>query len=188
MKKIVASNPDNVVLIDEAYVDFGAVSAVGLVKKYDNLIVVRTFSKSYSLAGARLGFAIAGEGLIADLNKIKYSTNPYNINRLSMIAGIRAVEENDYYMDNCKRIAATRARVTEELCRMGFEVLDSFANFIFAKTDKISGEELYLKLKSRGILVRHFKDEKIKDYNRITIGTDAEMDAFLSAVDLIISE
>ena len=188
VEKIVASNPDNVVLIDEAYVDFGGESCVGLVKKYDNLIVVRTFSKSYSLAGARLGFAIAGEGLIADLNKIKYSTNPYNINRLSMIAGIRAIEENDYYMDNCKRIAATRARVTEELRRMGFEVLDSFANFIFAKTDKISGEELYLKLKSRGILVRHFKDEKIKDYNRITIGTDAEMDAFLSAVDLIISE
>ena len=92
------------------------------------------------------------------------------------------------YMDNCKKIAATRARVTEELRQMGFEVLDSSANFIFAKSDKIGGEELYLKLKARGILVRHFKDEKIKEYNRITIGTDAEMDAFLSAVDLILGE
>lgn len=188
VEKIVASNPDNVVLIDEAYVDFGGESAVGLVKKYDNLIVVRTFSKSYSLAGARLGFAIAGEELIADLNKIKYSTNPYNINRLSMIAGIRAIEENCYYMDNCKKIVATRERVTAELREMGFEVLDSHSNFIFARTDKMGGEELYMALKKRGILVRHFKDEKIKDFNRITIGTDAEMDAFLSAVDLIIGD
>ena len=186
LERIISSNPDNVVLIDEAYVDFGAQSCVGLVKKYDNLIVVRTFSKSYSLAGARLGFAIASKGLIADLNKIKYSTNPYNINRLSMIAGIRAIEENDYYMDNCKKIAATRERVTAELRDMGFEVLDSYSNFIFARTPKMSGEELYLALKKRGILVRHFKDEKIKDYNRITIGTDAEMDALVSAIDLIL--
>ena len=188
IEKIVASNPENMVLVDEAYVDFGGQSAIGLVKKYDNLIVVRTYSKSYSLAGARLGFAIASKGLIDDLNKIKYSTNPYNINRLSMVAGIRAIEENDYYMDNCKKIAATRTRVTDELRKMGFEVLDSSANFIFAKSDKIGGEELYLKLKARGILVRHFKDEKIKEFNRITIGTDAEMDAFLSAVDLILGE
>lgn len=188
MEKIIASNPDNVVLVDEAYVDFGAQSCVGLVKKYDNLIVTRTFSKSYSLAGARLGFAIASEQLISDLNKIKYSTNPYNINRLSMIAGIRAIEDNGYYMDNCKKIAATRARVTEELRNMGFEVLDSSANFIFARTPKMSGEELYTALKSRGILVRHFKDEKIRDFNRITIGTDAEMDALLLAVELILGE
>jgi len=179
VERIVNSNPDNVVVIDEAYVDFGAESCVGLVNKYYNLLVVRTFSKSYSLAGARLGFAIGSAGLIADLNKIKYSTNPYNINRLSMIAGCRAIDENRYYMNNCKLIARTRARVTEELREMGFEVLDSCSNFIFARSPEISGEELYLELKSRGVLVRHFGAERIKEFNRITIGTDDEMNVFL---------
>lgn len=179
VERIVASNPDNVVVIDEAYVDFGAESCVGLVKKYDNLLVVRTFSKSYSLAGARLGFAIASEGLIADLNKIKYSTNPYNINRLSMAAGCRAIEENEYYMKNCATIAATRDRVTAALRGMGFRVLDSKTNFIFAESDGIAGGELYAELKKRGVLIRHFGNEKIKNFNRITIGTDAEMDVFL---------
>ena len=181
VERIVSSNPDNVVVIDEAYVDFGAESCVGLVDKYDNLLVVRTFSKSYSLAGARLGFAIGSEGLIADLNKIKYSTNPYNINRLSMIAGCRAIDDNRYYMNNCKLIARTRRRVTEELRAMGFEVLDSCSNFIFARTPEISGEKLYLELKSRGVLVRHFGTERIKEFNRITIGTDDEMNVFLRA-------
>ncbi|MBQ8141015.1 MAG: histidinol-phosphate transaminase [Clostridia bacterium] len=186
IERIVASNPDNLVLIDEAYVDFGAESAVGLVNKYDNLMVVRTFSKSYSLAGARLGFAIASESLISDLNKIKFSTNPYNINRLSMIAGCRAIEDNAYYMNNCKIIARTRRNVTEELRALGFEVLDSRANFIFARTPDISGEELYSELKKRGVLIRHFKTERIKDFNRITIGTDDEMNVFLRSVKEIL--
>ena len=141
--------------------------------------MVRTFSKSYSLAGARLGFAIASEGLIADLNKIKYSTNPYNINRLSMAAGCRAIEENEYYMKNCATIANTRDRVTAALRGMGFRVLDSKTNFIFAESDDIAGGELYAELKKRGVLIRHFGNEKIKNFNRITIGTDAEMDVFL---------
>ncbi len=188
VERIVTSNPDNVVVIDEAYVDFGAESCVGLVKKYDNLLVVRTFSKSYSLAGARLGFAIASEGLISDLNKIKYSTNPYNINRLSMIAGCRAIDDNSYYMNNCKLIAKTRARVTEELRGMGFEVLDSKTNFIFAKSAEIGGAELYAELKKRGVLVRHFTGEKIKDFNRITIGTDDEMNVFLKKVREILGK
>ncbi len=188
VEKIVSSNPDNFVLVDEAYVDFGAESAVGLVSKYDNLMVVRTFSKSYSLAGARLGFAIASKELIDDLNKIKFSTNPYNINRLSMIAGCCAVDENHYYMNNCKLIARTRRNVTEELRALGFCVLDSKANFIFAKSDEISGEELYSELKKRGVLVRHFGSEKIKDFNRITIGTDDEMNVFLRAVKEILKK
>ncbi len=187
VEAIVKSNPDNFVLIDEAYVDFGGESAVGLVAKYDNLLVVRTFSKSYSLAGARLGFAIGSAELIADLEKIKYSTNPYNINRLSMIAGCRAIEDNSYYMENCKIIAKTRENVTDTLRSWGFEVLDSSANFIFAKTPKMSGEQLYLELKSRGILIRHFTKESIKDFNRITIGTDEEMSAFLRAVGEILA-
>ena len=188
IEKIVASNPNNVVLIDEAYVDFGGESCVGLVKKYDNLLVVRTFSKSYSLAGARLGFAIGSAGLIADLGKIKYSTNPYNINRLSMIAGCRAIEDNDYYMNNCKTIVRTRERVTEELRSIGFEVLDSSSNFIFARTPEMDGEKLYLELKSRGVLVRHFTKERIKDFNRITIGTDDEMNVFIDKVKEILQK
>lgn len=188
IEEIVKSNPDHLVLIDEAYVDFGAESAVELTKRYSNLLVVGTFSKSRSLAGARLGFAIASKEIIADLETIKYSTNPYNINRLSLIAGEMAIRDNDYYMDNCKRIIETREYTAEALRSMGFEVTDSKANFIFAKSNKIGGEELYLKLKARGILIRHFNKEKIKDYNRITVGTKAEMDSLLFAIADILKE
>lgn len=188
IEMIVKSNPDQLVLIDEAYVDFGGESAISLTKKYSNLLVVCTFSKSRSLAGARLGFAIANKEIIADLEKIKYSTNPYNINRLSLIAGEMAIIDNDYYMDNCKRIIETREYTQRKLTELGFEVTNSKANFIFAKSDRIGGKELYLKLKERGILVRHFDKEKIKDHNRITVGTREEMDALLLAVTEILKE
>ena len=188
VERIVKANPDNLVLIDEAYVDFGGESAVELTKKYGNLLVVCTFSKSRSLAGARLGFAIANKEIIADLEKIKYSTNPYNINRLSLIAGEMAILDNGYYMDNCKKIIETRAYIQNKLKELGFEVTDSKANFIFARSQKIGGKELYLKLKERGILVRHFDKEKIKDYNRITVGTREEMNALLSAITEILKE
>ena len=188
VEKIVVANPDYLVLIDEAYVDFGGESAIELTKKYSNLLVVCTFSKSRSLAGARLGFAIANKEIIADLEKIKYSTNPYNINRLSLIAGEMAILDNDYYMDNCKKIIATREYTQSKLKELGFELTDSKANFIFAKSDKIGGKELYLKLKERGILVRHFDKEKIKDYNRITVGTQEEMETLISAVTEILKE
>lgn len=186
IEKIVASNKDYVVLIDEAYVDFGAQSAVELTKKYQNLLVVQTFSKSRSLAGARLGFAIGNEKLIADLEKIKYSTNPYNINRLTLLAGEEAVKDKAYFEKNCINIMETREFTVNALKEMGFEVTNSKTNFIFAKSNKVSGEDLYLKLKDMGILVRHFNDEKIKDYNRITIGTMDEMKAFLTAVQKIV--
>ena len=188
VESIVKANPDYLVLIDEAYVDFGGESVVELTKKYSNLLVVGTFSKSRSLAGARLGFAIADKEIISDLEKIKYSTNPYNINRLSLIAGEMAMLDNDYYMDNCKRIIETREYTQKKLCELGFSLTDSKANFIFAKSDKIGGKELYLALKSRGILVRHFDKEKIKDYNRITVGTREEMDALISAIADILKE
>lgn len=188
VKKIVKSNPDNVVLIDEAYVDFGGESAVELTRKYKNLLCVQTFSKSRSLAGGRLGFAIADSELIADLEKIKCSTNPYNINRLTQKAGIATVKDDEYYKENCKKIINTREYTVACLEKLGFSVIDSKANFIFAKSDKIGGLELYQNLKERGVLIRHFEKDRISDYNRITIGSMEEMEEFLKRVKLILGE
>lgn len=182
ISKICESNKENIVLIDEAYVDFGAESSVNLTKKYDNLITVMTYSKSRSMAGARLGFAIASEAIIEDLNKIKYSTNPYSINRLTNLAGIAAIKDNDYYADNCKKIVEVREYTKSELEKLGFDFTDSKSNFIFAKNGKIDGETLYKKLKDKGILVRHFSKERIKDFVRITVGTKEQMDKLLDAV------
>lgn len=179
IERLVKATPDYVVLIDEAYVDFGGESAIELTKKYENLLVVGTFSKSRSMAGARIGFGIGSKAIINDLNTIKYSTNPYNVNRISQVAGACAIDDDNYYMDNCKKVIEAREYTKSELEKLGFFVLDSRANFLFAKSDKISGEELYLKLKENGVLVRHFTSEKIKDFNRITIGTKEQMDIFL---------
>ena len=188
IEEIVKSNPDNVVVIDEAYVDFGGESCVSLIDKYDNLLVTQTFSKSRGLAGARLGLGFACESLIADIQTIRYSTNPYNVNRMTEAAGVAALEANEYFVSNVKTIMETRAYVKATLESWDFTVLDSKTNFLFAKTDKIDGGELYVKLKERGVLVRHFTGERIKQFNRITIGSKAEMEIFLTAVAEILKE
>ena len=188
IERIVASNPNNVVLIDEAYVDFGGKSCLELIKKYDNLLVVQTYSKSRSMAGVRLGFAFGSKELIDDLNRIKYSTNPYNINRLTLLAGAAAIDDSDYYNNCCKKIIETREYSKKRLTELGFEYLDSDSNFIFARSDKIEGGECYLKLKQRGVLVRHFSDPLISDYVRITVGTREQMDILFDKLSSILSE
>ena len=185
---ILKTNPDAVVVIDEAYVDFGGESAYPLMAKYDNLVVVRTFSKSRSMAGARLGYALGPAPLIADLEKIKYSVNPYNVNRLTLRLGEATVDAEPYYREKCAAIIATRERTAEALKGLGFEVLPSKTNFLFVRSDKIGGRELYEKLKDRGILVRHFSNARISDYIRVTIGTDGQMDCCLAAIRAILEE
>jgi len=187
IENIVKSNPDNIIVIDEAYVAFGADSAVDLVKKYDNLIVIGTYSKAMSLAGARLGFAFADEKLISDLNTLRYSTNPYNVNRMTMFAGIGALQDAEYTKKNLETIIENREYTVNELEKLGFEILTSKANFIFAKSSKIDGKELYLELKKRGVLVRHFTKEQISNFVRITIGTKEQMDILLQKIKEVLS-
>lgn len=188
IERIVKSNPENVVVADEAYVDFGGESAIGLIHKYDNLLVTRTFSKSRSMAGARLGFGVGASSIIRDLNTVKYSTNPYNVNRMTMAAGVGALADRDYFEQNCREIEKNRVWLTDELRRLGFSVLDSKTNFVFAAHGKVGGRELYLKLKENGILVRHFETERLKDYNRITIGSMEQMKALIDTVKKITEE
>lgn len=188
IREILENNKNNVVIIDEAYIDFAdeKSSAVSLIPEYDNLLVIQTFSKSRSLAGARVGFAMGNAGLIADLDRIKFSTNPYNVNTLSMKMAVEGIKNTGYFYENCNKIKKTREFTKNELEKLGFKVLDSRANFLFAGNDKVSGSRLYEELKSRGILIRHFNDERIKEYNRITIGSMEEMKIFIEKVKEII--
>ena len=187
IRAILDANRDNVVIIDEAYVDFGGKSCLPLIAEYDNLLVVQTFSKSRSLAGGRLGFGFAQPEIIADLNRVKYSTNPYNINRCTLAAGEAALRSQAYYDKNCQTIIENRAFTTKALRDLGFEVLPSSANFIFARHPQLAGETLYRTLKDMGILVRHFSREEIADFVRITIGSESQMRALVSAVQTILT-
>lgn len=188
IEEILKTNPDHVVVIDEAYVDFGGESCLPLIQTYANLLVVQTFSKSRSMAGARLGFAFGQSALIADLETLKFSTNPYNVNRLTQAAGAAALEENSYYMKNCRIIQENRAFTAEKLRELGFDLTDSKANFLFARHPRLPGDTLYQRLKQRGILIRHFAKPEIADYSRITVGSREEMEHFLQAVTEILEE
>ena len=188
IEEIVKSNPDSLVLIDEAYIDFGGETCLPLIAKYDNLLVTRTFSKSRCLAGGRLGYAFANPAIIADLEKIKFSTNPYNINRLTLLLGEATVDAESYYVQKCGEIRKTRAWTVAQLEALGFTVLNSSANFIFAKTDKMDGGELYQTLKARGILVRHFTNPRICQFNRITIGTPQQMAVLVDTIREVLYE
>ena len=183
IQRLLEADPDRVVIVDEAYVDFGAESCVPMIYRYDNLLVVQTMSKSRSLAGGRVGFALGSPELIAALNRVKYSFNPYNVNRLSIIAGAAAVEDEDYFQSCCASIRQNRAWTTDKLASLGFTVLPSQANFIFAKSDKLSGENLYQGLKKHGVLVRWWADSgRIQDYVRITIGSMEQMERLANEI------
>ena len=186
VEEIVRANQDVIVIVDEAYIDFAGPSARELLPGYDNLLVVQTFSKSRQLAGARLGLAMGNAKLIADLNRVKFSLNPYNINRLTLKAGKAALEDTDYFDKTRAAIVETRGWTKQQLEARGFAVLDSRSNFLFASTDKKSGGELYLKLKEKGVLVRHFDAPRISNWLRITIGTPDDMTALLRALDEIL--
>ncbi|MBQ9071209.1 MAG: histidinol-phosphate transaminase [Clostridia bacterium] len=188
LEKIISSNRDRIVVIDEAYVDFGAESCIPLIRKYDNLLVTGTFSKSRSMAGARLGFGVASEKLIEDLTRIRYSTNPYNVNRMTAAAGVGALLDDAYFKDNCKKIIENREWTKGKLKGLGFEFTDSKANFVFAKHKKIGGKELYEKLKAKGVLIRHFEADKISDYNRITVGSIEEMKTLVDKIKEMLGE
>lgn len=188
IEEILRTNPESVVIVDEAYVDFGGESCVPLIDRYDNLLVVQTFSKSRQLAGARLGLAMGSEALIADLNRVKFSLNPYNINRLTLKAGQAALEDTAYFDKTRRAIIETRAWTKTELEQRGFTCLDSRSNFLFASTERKNGGELYEKLKQKGVLVRHFNAPRIQNWLRITIGTPEQMEALLNALDNILEE
>ena len=188
IEEIVRRNPDTVVVVDEAYVDFGTESCVPLIRKYDNLLVSQTFSKSRAMAGARLGFGVGCPALIRDLNTIKYSTNPYNINAMTMAAGIGVMEDEEYTRANCQTIMENREYTAAELAKMGYTLPDSRTNFVFARHPGMDGGEIYRALKERGILVRHFDSARIADYNRITIGTREQMDTLIETLRTILEE
>ena len=177
--RLLEANPERVVVVDEAYVDFGGETCVPLTKRYDNLLVVQTFSKSRSLAGGRIGFAIGAEGLIAALNRVKYSFHPYNVNRLSLLAGAAAMEDEAYFQSCTQTVRENREWTTEALRDIGFTVLPSKANFVFAKSDRLSGGDLYRGLKARGVLVRWFDAPRLRDWLRISIGSREQMETLL---------
>ena len=183
IEEIVAKNPDSVVIIDEAYVDFGGESALPLVDKYDNLLVVQTFSKSRSMAGMRIGFAIGNKELIDAMYAVRNSYNSYTMNMPSILCGVEAVKDRTYFDKTRTAIMETREDVAKKLKTLGFTVLPSSANFLFASHESVPAEELFLMLREMHIYVRYFKQPRIQNYLRITIGTQEQMEVFLAEVE-----
>lgn len=179
VEKILDYNQDSVVIIDEAYVDFGGTSSVPLIEKYENLLVTGTFSKSRSLAGLRIGFAIGSKALIDVMEAVKNSYNSYTVDSLSIEMGAASIEDDEYFKSTCKKVIKTRERVTLELEKLGFDVLDSQTNFIFATHNKHNMKSLFEYLKTQKVFIRYFSFSRIENYVRITIGTNEEMDIFL---------
>ena len=180
IEEIVAKNPESIVIVDEAYVDFGAASALPLIEKYDNLLVVQTFSKSRSLAGMRIGYAFGNPELIKYLNDVKYSFNSYTMDRTTIAAGVASMEDKAYFEECCHKIITTREWTKAELRKLGFSFQDSRSNFIFATHKSWPAKELFEELKKEDIYVRYFASPRIDNYLRITVGTDEEMDALLA--------
>lgn len=185
VEEIVAANRDVVVIVDEAYIDFGGTSALPLIDKYDNLLVVQTFSKSRSMAGMRIGYAMGQPALIRYLNDVKYSVNSYTMNMAALELGVSAVRDEAYFGACCRRIIETRERAEEELAKRGFVFPKSYANFIFASHQAIPAQEIFERLKENDIYVRWWDKERINNYLRITIGTDKQMEALYRALDEI---
>ena len=179
IEEILLRNPGSIVIVDEAYVDFGGVSALPLIEKYDNLLVVQTFSKSRSLAGMRIGYVFGNPELIRYLNDVKYSFNSYTMDRTALAAGVASVEDREYFEEGCQKIIATREWTKKELKELGFSFQDSKANFIFATHESVPAKELFEALREKHIYVRYFPKDRIDDHLRITIGTDEEMKKFI---------
>ena len=186
IEKIAEKNPNQLVVVDEAYVDFGAESAVKLVNKYDNVLVVQTFSKSRSFAGMRLGYAIGSENIIEGLNRLKFSFNSYTIDRISIEAGIESFKDDDYFIKINAKIIETREKTVKKLKELGFKVLNSSANFIFISHNKVFAGDLYKNLKDNGVLVRYFAKDRIDNYLRVTIGTDEDMEIFIEKLNKLL--
>ena len=188
VERLLAGNPDSVVVIDEAYIDFGGESAVGLVARYPQLLVTRTLSKSHALAGLRVGYAIGQPHLIEALNRVKDSFNSYPLDRFAQAGALASMEDRAYFESICAKVVATRTRLVAEMEAMGFEVLPSAANFIFARHSGHDGAVLASRLRERSIIVRHFKNpDRIAPFLRITVGTDAQCDALLAALKAIVN-
>ena len=187
VERIIAANPQSAVIVDEAYVDFGAESAAGLIPKYDNLIVVQTFSKSRSLAGMRIGFAMGNEKLIKCLNDCKYSFNSYTMNRTTIAAGCAALSDGKWFREKVEKVIATRERAEKEFAALGFRFYPSAANFLFVTHPGKPAAEIFQQLRERHIYVRYFAKPRIDNYLRVTIGTDEEMDALFAALREILN-
>jgi len=185
IEAILTRNENSVVIIDEAYVDFGGQSAVKLVNDYPNLLVIKTLSKSHSLAGLRVGYALGNEELIEGIIRVKDSINSYTVDRLALAGAREAIKDDDYFQETRSKIMKSRERISSRLMEMGFKVITSQANFIFISSKQCSGQLLFQRLREKGILVRHFNKPKIDNFIRVTIGTDAEMDCFLEAIAAI---